>query len=200
MAEEKCLFCEIIKGNIPSLKVFENEGCVAVLSIKPVSKGHILILPKNHYSFIGNLPDDLGFHIIGAIKALSTILTQVLMCSGLNIVHNVGGIAGQKVNHVCFEIIPRYADDKIKIDMPEGKTDEDALYEQQKLITSAIRDSTVKLLEAIKEGKIEVSKEVKEQALKALEMMNKDKPKLKKDSEKSEKVDLFKLEDELEKI
>jgi histidine triad (HIT) family protein len=198
MSEEKCLFCEILKGNIPSLKVFENEGCIAVLSIKPVSKGHIIIIPKQHHSFINNLPDDISFHMIGAVKALSTILTQILQCSGINVMHNIGGIAGQKVNHLCFEIIPRYAGDNITIEMPEGKTDEAKLYEQQKLITSAIRDSTMKLLEAIRDGKIEVSKEVKDQALKALENINKDKPKLKKDSEK--KIDLLKLEDELNKL
>lgn len=199
MPEEKCLFCEILKGNIPSLKVFENEGCIAVLSIKPVSKGHIIIIPKQHHSFISNLPDDIAFHMIGAVKALSTILTQLLQCSGINVMHNIGGIAGQKVNHVSFEIIPRYAGDNIKIEMHEGKTNEEELYEEQKLITSAIRDSTMKLLEAIRDGKIEVSKEVKDQALKALETINKDKPKLKSEKNNS-KIDLLKLEDELNKL
>jgi histidine triad (HIT) family protein len=199
MAEEKCLFCEILKGNIPSLKVFENEGCIAVLSIKPVSKGHIIIIPKQHHSFISSLPDSLSFDMLGAVKALSTILTQILLCSGINVMHNIGSIAGQKVNHLCFELIPRYANDKIKIEMPEGKTDEKELYEQQKLITSAIRDSTMKLLEAIRDGKIQVSKEVKEQALKALESINKDAPKLKNEKNKSA-IDLIKLEDELNKI
>jgi len=199
MAEEKCLFCEILKGTIPSLKVFENEGCIAVLNIKPVSKGHITVIPKQHHSFISTLPDDITFHMIGAVKALSTILTQILMCSGINVMHNIGGIAGQKVNHLCFEIIPRYANDKIRIELPEGKTVEADLYEQQKLITSAIRDSTMKLLEAIRDGKIQVSKEVKDQALKALESINRDKPKLKPEADKK-KIDLMKLEDELKKM
>jgi len=113
--------------------------------------------------------------------------------------HNIGSIAGQKINHVCFELIPRYAGDKINIDMPEGKTNENELYEEQKLITSAIRDSTMKLLEAIRDGKIQVSKEVKDQALKALETINKDKPKLKSEKDNS-KIDLLKLEDELKKL
>ncbi|MDD4353813.1 MAG: HIT domain-containing protein [Candidatus Nanoarchaeia archaeon] len=199
MADEKCLFCEILKGSIPSLKVFENEGCIAVLSIKPVSKGHVIVIPKQHHSFINNLPDDISFHMLGAVKALSTILTQILLCSGINVMHNIGGIAGQKVNHLCFEIIPRYANDKIKIEMLESKTDENELYEQQKLITSAIRDSTMKLLEAIRDGKIQVSDEVKNQALKALESINKDKPVLRKENINS-KVDLLKLEDELNKF
>jgi histidine triad (HIT) family protein len=199
MAEEKCLFCEILKGTIPSLKVFENEGCVAVLSIKPVSRGHIIIIPKQHHSFISSLPDNISFDMLGAVKALSTIVTQILLCSGINVMHNIGSIAGQKVNHLCFELIPRYANDRIKIDMPEGKTNENELYENQKLITSAIRDSTMKLLEAIKDGKIQVSKEVKEQALKALESINKDVPKLKNEKNKGA-IDLIKLEDELNKI
>jgi len=199
MAEEKCLFCEILKGSIPSLKVFENEGCIAVLSIKPVSKGHIIIIPKQHHSFINSLPDDISFHMIGAVKALSTILTQILMCQGMHVMHNIGGIAGQKINHLSFEIIPRYANDTIKIEMPESKTDEESLYEQQRLITTAIRDSTIKLLEAIRDGKIQVSNDVKEQALKALENINKDKPKMKPETDKN-KINLMKLEDELSKL
>jgi histidine triad (HIT) family protein len=198
MTEEKCLFCEIIKGTVPSLKVFENDGCIAVLSIKPVSKGHIIIIPKTHQSFISNASDDSLFHIMGAIKALSSILTQAFMCSGMNVMHNIGGIAGQKISHISFEIIPRYADDKIKIELPEGKTSEEKLYEEQRIITAAIRDSTIKLLEAIRDGKVEVSKEMKEQALKALETINKDKPKIKKES--SPKENLLKLEDELSKL
>jgi predicted negative regulator of RcsB-dependent stress response len=72
------------------------------------------------------------------------------------------------------------------------------LYEEQRIITAAIRDSTIKLLEAIRDGKVEVSKEMKEQALKALETINKDKPKIKKES--SPKENLLKLEDELSKL
>lgn len=198
MAEEKCLFCEIVKGTIPSLKIFENEGCIGVLSIKPASNGHVIIIPKVHSSFIGSVPDEVLFSMISAVKNLSTVLTQVLKCSGINVMHNIGGIAGQKIGHVSFDIIPRYSDDKIKIEIPEEKTDENKLYENQAMITSAIRDSTIKMLEAIKDGKIQVSNEVKEQALKALEMMNKGKPKMQKPDDS--KVDLLKLEDELEKF
>jgi histidine triad (HIT) family protein len=199
MAEkEKCLFCEIIKGSIPALKIYENEGVVAVLNIKPATKGQVLLIPKQHHGFIQTIPEDILFQVMVAIKAITTILTQVLQCPGINVVYNMGSNAGQKVGHASFDIIPRYAGDKVKIEIPEGKVKEEELYDHQKLIVKAFQESTIKLLKAIKKGEIKVSDEVKKQALKALEVM--EKKKAPKNPLKKKKVDLMKLEDELGKL
>lgn len=199
MAEEKCLFCEIIKGNIPSLKIYENEGVVAVLNIKPATKGQVLLIPKQHHGFIQTLPEDACFQMMLAVKAITTILTQVLQCPGVNVLYSMGSNAGQKVGHMSFDIIPRYAGDKVKIEIPELEVKEDELYETQKIVVKAFQESTIKLLQAIKKGEIKVSDEVKAQALKALEAMEKKKPPKNPLKEKN-KVDLMKLEDELGKL
>ena len=198
MAEEKCLFCEIIKGNIPALKIYENEGVIGVLNIKPATKGQVLLIPKQHHGFLHTVPEDVSFQIMVGIKAISAILTQVMQCPGINVMYNMGSTAGQKVGHVSFDIIPRYAGDKVKIDVPEGKVDEKSLYEQQKLIIKAFQESTIKLLQAIDKGEIKVSDEVKAQAKKALAAINKEKAPT--NPLKDNKVDLMKLEDELNKL
>jgi hypothetical protein len=96
-------------------------------------------------------------------------------------------------------LIPRYAGDKVKIELPEMQVKEEDLYEQQKLIVKAFQESTVKLLKAIKSGEIKVSDEVKAQAEKALAAMEKQKPP-KNPLKEDKKVDLMKLEDELGKL
>ncbi len=201
MVEEKCLFCEIVKGNIPSLKVYESEKVIAVLNIKPATKGQILIIPKEHHSFISSVPDDVLTEVMVAFKSISSILTQVFQCSGINLLYSMGSSAGQKIAHVSFDVIPRYAGDNVEIKIPEGKIDQEELIQNQKLILKAFEESTIKLLKAIKEGKIKVSDDIKEKAIKTLEKLEKERPPknpLKKEEEK--KVDILKLEDELNNL
>ncbi|MBN1924108.1 MAG: HIT domain-containing protein [Nanoarchaeota archaeon] len=196
--EQKCLFCEIVKGNIPSLKIYENEGVVAVLNIKPATKGHVILIPKQHHTFIQTIPEDILFQLMVAAKAITAILTQILQCPGINIIHSMGSTAGQKIGHASFEIIPRYAGDNVKVEIPEGKTNEQELYEHQKIIVKAFQESTIKLLKAIKSGEIKVSPEIKTQAEKALAAM--EEQKAPKNPLKEENVKRVKLEDELGKL
>lgn len=199
MADEKCLFCEIVKGAIPSLKIYENESIIGVLNIHPGSKGQILVITKKHHNFMQTLNEKETFDLMNAIKVISTIMTQILNPIGINVLYSMGSFAGQKVGHVSFDIIPRYSKDKIKIEIPELKLKEQELYDTQKLYVNAFQKSTIELLKAIKDGKIKVSEEVKKQAINTLEKLNKNKPK-KNPLKKENKVDLFKLEDELKKL
>lgn len=199
MSEDKCLFCEISKGNVPSLKIYENEGVIAVLNIKPSTKGQVLLMPKKHYSFIQSVPEDVLFQLIIGVKAISSVLTQVLQCPGINVLYNMGKVGGQKVGHVSIHIIPRYAGDKVSIELPEEEVEEEDLYDQQRLIVKAFQQNTVKLLKAIKKGEIKVSDEVKQQAIKTLENLEKEKAP-KNPLKQNNKVDVLKLEDELEKL
>jgi len=146
------------------------------------------------------MPDDASFQLMTAIKAITGILSQVLQCPGINIVYNMGSTAGQKIGHVSFDIIPRYAGDKVVIDLPEGKVEEEKLYEEQRLIIKAFQESTVKLLKAIKSGEIKVSDEVKAQAEKALKVLESNKAPINPLKEKDERLEIAKLEEELEKL
>jgi|GEM_PF-2770526 len=169
MAEEnKCLFCGIIDGSVPSLKVYEGKNVVAVLSIKPASKGHVLVIPKDHQAYLHTLNGDSLFEMISAIRSITVLLSQAFNPNGFNILNNMGPGAGQRVPHACFEIVPRYEGDAIKLELPQGEFKEQELVEAQKRILEISRDNTVKTLKAIKEGKVQASPEVKAEAEKAL--------------------------------
>jgi len=197
MDEQKCLFCEIVNNTISSLKIYENESVFGVLNIKPSTKGQVLIITKKHHSFLNSMSEKESNDLMNAIKSISTVISQVFQCSGINVIYSMGGSAGQRIPHVSVDLIPRYANDSVVIEFPESEINEQELYENQRLIIKAFQDSTIDLLVAIKEGKIEVSDEVREQALKTLERINSEKSPR---TEKTNKIDIMALEDELGKL
>ncbi|GBE82619.1 HIT-like domain-containing protein [Sparassis latifolia] len=98
-----CLFCKIIKGEIPSFKVLETERSYAFLDISPVSEGHTQVIPKYHAKTLAELPDEYLQDIAPAVKkvALATGAEQY------NILQNNGKLAFQHVDHVHFHVIPK---------------------------------------------------------------------------------------------
>lgn len=110
---EDCLFCKIIKGDIPSYKVYEDELCFAFLDINPSTNGHILLIPKNHYDNI--LDVDLEFikHAFKIIKEiLYPLLKEKLDCDGLTISEN--NFYGQEIKHFHIHLTPRYENDVLE--------------------------------------------------------------------------------------
>jgi histidine triad (HIT) family protein len=168
MAEDKCLFCGIIDGSVPSLKIYEGKNAVAVLSIKPAAKGHVLVIPKSHDAYLHTVSNEALFEVMSAIKSITLLLSQALNPSGFNIINNMGPGAGQRLPHVSFDIIPRYEGDKVKIEIPQGDFNEKELIDVQKKVLTVSRENTIKTLTAIKQGKIKVSPEVKAEAEKVL--------------------------------
>ena len=80
-----CLFCEIIKGNIPSSKIYEDEFCIAILDIRPINKGHILIIPKEHHELIIDYPQEIVMYLFGIAQKFNKVLRNVeLKCDGVN--------------------------------------------------------------------------------------------------------------------
>lgn len=125
MREENCIFCKIAAGDIPSTTLYEDDDFRVILDIEPASKGHALILPKEHYANLYELDDELASKALVLAKKMITKLTQVLGCEGYNILQNNGPAAGQTVFHFHMHLIPRYADDTVKIGWKLGKlTDE----------------------------------------------------------------------------
>lgn len=119
-----CLFCKIIKGDIPSEKVYEDELFVAILDINPVNKGHILVLPKKHSENIFDFDEPEISNIMKVIKKLSNVLMKTLNAEGINIIQNNCKAGGQIIFHSHFHIIPRFTGDGIKIGMVHGKYEE----------------------------------------------------------------------------
>ncbi|MBD3312135.1 HIT domain-containing protein [archaeon] len=170
MAEEKnkCLFCGIVDGSVPSLKVYEGKNVVGVLSIKPATKGHVLIIPKNHQAYLHTLDPESLFEVMSAIRSVTLLLSQTFNPEGFNVINNMGPGAGQKLPHVCFEVIPRYKGDGVKVEIPQGEFKEQELMKVQEQVLTTSKTNTIKTLKAIKEGKVKASPEVKAEAEKAL--------------------------------
>ncbi|HME87186.1 MAG TPA: HIT domain-containing protein [Candidatus Nanoarchaeia archaeon] len=120
LQKQNCIFCHIISGKIPAKKVYEDEQCIAILDINPASKGHILLLPKEHYAIMPQMPDDAIKHISAVTKKLSAAALRGLQSQGTNIFIANGAIAGQRAPHVMVHIIPRYEGDALTcFEIPE---------------------------------------------------------------------------------
>ncbi|EOD52272.1 Histidine triad (HIT) protein [Neofusicoccum parvum] len=98
-----CIFCKIIKGEIPSMKLFESDKTFAFLDIGPLSRGHSLIIPKHHGAKLHDIPDDQLTEILPVAKKIA----QAAGAEDYNILQNNGRIAHQVVDHVHFHMIPK---------------------------------------------------------------------------------------------
>jgi histidine triad (HIT) family protein len=105
---DNCIFCKIVKGEIPSYKVYEDENIIAFLDIFPQYKGHTLIVPKAHYETIFDLPDVLAAEVLPLGKRVINAIEKVCNADGYNFVQNNREHAGQAVMHYHMHIIPRY--------------------------------------------------------------------------------------------
>ena len=111
---EDCLFCKIIKGEIPSKKLYEDDKVFVFLDINPSTTGHMLIIPKNHFVTIDDIDMDTLTYIYEIIRErLIPLVKDKLNAKGLTIVQNNG--EGQEVKHIHFHLIPRYEDDELRI-------------------------------------------------------------------------------------
>lgn len=125
MKDENCIFCKIAAGEIPSTTLYEDDDFRVILDIEPASKGHALILPKEHYANLYELDDELAAKALVLAKKMITKLTKILECDGYNVLQNNGTAAGQTVFHFHMHLVPRYKDDTVKMEWKPGKlTDE----------------------------------------------------------------------------
>ena len=120
MRDANCVFCKIIDGVIPSTKLYEDEEFVIMLDIGPASFGHALLLPKNHYANIYEMPEDVLSKAICLAKTFGEKLVKALGADGLNLVQNNGLAAGQTVFHYHLHLIPRYEGDDVGELWPPG--------------------------------------------------------------------------------
>ncbi|MBS3136288.1 HIT family protein [Candidatus Woesearchaeota archaeon] len=125
--KENCIFCNIVAGKVKAKRVYEDESCMAVLDINPASIGHVLLMPKEHYLIMPQVPDEELGHIFVIAKRLSNALLKSLDSRGTNIVVTNGLSAGQRAQHFLVHIIPRREGDGIKFDIPSKEYSEDEL-------------------------------------------------------------------------
>lgn len=125
MRDENCIFCKIAAGEIPSATLYEDDDFRVILDLGPASKGHALILPKEHYRNLYDIDDETLVKAALLAKKMVKKLTDVLGCDGYNIVQNNEPCAGQTVFHFHMHLIPRYEGDKVGLGWHMGElTDE----------------------------------------------------------------------------
>ena len=111
MRDTNCIFCKLANGEIPTNAIYEDEDFKVILDASPASRGHALILPKEHYANIYEIESGTLAKATKLAQKIITHETEVLGCDGYNIVQNNGEIAGQTVFHFHMHLIPRYKEE-----------------------------------------------------------------------------------------
>lgn len=111
MRDSNCIFCKIANGEIPSRTIEENDMFRVVLDVGPATRGHALILPKEHYRNLYDLPEEMAAEAVKMAKKVALKMKEKLNCDGVNIVQNNEESAGQTVFHFHMHVIPRYTND-----------------------------------------------------------------------------------------
>ena len=136
MRDETCIFCKIANGDIPSKTIFEDEDFRVILDLSPATKGHALILPKEHYANLHELPEELAAKTMILAKKMAKQMKEKLSCDGFNLIQNNGEVAGQTVFHFHLHLIPRYKDDEQHIAWMPGTSSPEGLEEIKNTILS----------------------------------------------------------------
>ncbi len=118
---ENCIFCKIAAGEIPSAVLFEDEDFRVILDVGPAAKGHMLVLPKQHFANLYEMPDELAGKAFILAKKMARKMKKALNCDGINVLQNNGEAAGQTVFHFHIHLIPRYRNDMLKIGWKPGE-------------------------------------------------------------------------------
>jgi len=106
-----CIFCSIVDGEIPGRIVHEDEDTIAFLDANPLAEGHTLVIPKEHYERVDDLPADVAGAIGRAIAAVAPAIEDAVDAPATTIAYNNGEEAGQEVPHVHAHVVPRFSDD-----------------------------------------------------------------------------------------
>lgn len=135
MRKEDCIFCKIAAGEIPSETLYADEQFRVILDLGPATRGHALILPKEHAANLYELPDETAAEVMKLAKKMALLLKDKLQCDGLNLVQNNGEVAGQTVSHFHLHLIPRYKGDGQKISWVPSEPSKEELEAVRKEIT-----------------------------------------------------------------
>ena len=123
--DNDCIFCKIANGEIPSSTIYEDDMFRVILDLSPATKGHALIIPKNHMANIFEMDESTAGKAFVLASRIAKAMKEALHCDGLNIVQNNGEIAGQTVFHFHMHIIPRYEGDNQNINWVPGTSEAD---------------------------------------------------------------------------
>ena len=113
--DPECIFCKIVAGEIPSIKVYEDDETLAFMDINPANEGHVLAIPKEHWEDLPSIPDTLLAATACTAKKVAIALKEALDPLGINLVQANGKGAAQTVLHFHMHILPRVRRDDLKL-------------------------------------------------------------------------------------
>ena len=123
--EEDCIFCKLANGKIPTNSIYEDEDFNVIMDLSPASRGHAIILPKNHAANLFELGEEDASKIMLVAKKCANAMKKTLNFDGFNVLQNNGETAGQTVFHLHVHLIPRYKHDGVTIKFAEHNETED---------------------------------------------------------------------------
>jgi histidine triad (HIT) family protein len=119
-----CIFCKIVRGEIPCYKVYEDNDVLAFLDISQTTKGHTLVISKEHFKNLLYVPKDVLAKVMGAAQKIAQAQVSSLGAKGVNIINNTNEMAGQTVMHFHVHVIPRYSnEDALRLEFNSNKID-----------------------------------------------------------------------------
>ena len=134
MKKDNCIFCKIVAGEIPSHTTYENEYCKVILDINAATKGHSIIIAKDHCDNFFELPEEKAVEVMKVAKIMSKQMAENLQCDGFNILQNNNEVAGQTVMHYHMHLIPRYKCDNQDLTMGTTQPSQEELLEIKNII------------------------------------------------------------------
>ena len=125
--KKQCVFCQIISGKVQARKIFEDEKVLAILDINPANPGHVVLLTKEHYSIMPQLPEEEVAYVFMAAKSLSNSMLRSIDAQGTDIIVANGIAAGQRAQHFMIHIIPRKENDGINFVLPQRTLEQEQI-------------------------------------------------------------------------
>ncbi len=136
----ECLFCRMVRGEIPVKKVHEDEGTLAFLDINPRNPGHTLVIPKSHYETVFDMPEEEAGEYFKSVKRVAAMVKAGMNAQGVSLSSSNGQAAGQVVSHVHFHVIPRFlSEGPVGLEgiLPTKRLDEKTMDQVVKAIVNA---------------------------------------------------------------
>ena len=127
MADPDCLFCKIVAGELPATIVDSDERTVAYMDINPATRGHLLVVPREHTRNLLTIDDEDLAACARMARRLAQQVTDKLGADGVNLLNSCGSEAWQTVFHFHLHVIPRYADDPLRLPWVPGPGDKDEI-------------------------------------------------------------------------
>ena len=137
---DKCIFCKIVKGEIPSTKLYEDNTVLSFLDIMPAAKGHAIVIPKKHYATLLDMPHEELKQVAESVqKVAAATMVALPGVEGFIVLQSNNEVAGQVIPHVHFHIIPRFKEDKLNLAWQPGKSEAEELKKYAELVKGKMK-------------------------------------------------------------